>query len=56
MCCISGKSVRYGKSGVLTHPQEEGRPDAAALAADRVQDTGEGVDDLMAQLQALGQS
>lgn len=39
----------------IVAPQEEGRPDAEAVLAERVQDTGEGVDDLMAQLQALGQ-
>lgn len=35
--------------------QESGRPDAAALASEQVQDSGADVDDLMAQLQALGQ-
>ena len=39
----------------LLHVQIAGLPDAAALAAGRLQDSGEGVDDLMAQLQALGQ-
>ncbi len=35
--------------------QEARRPDALAVAAERVEDGGEGLDDLMAQLRALGQ-
>jgi hypothetical protein len=35
--------------------QEEGRPDAAVLASEGVQDSGADVEDLMAQLQSLGQ-
>lgn len=39
----------------LSFSHEAGRPGAAALASERVQDSGADVDDLMAQLQALGQ-
>lgn len=35
--------------------QEEGRPDATVVASEGVQDSGADVDDLMAQLQSLGQ-
>ena len=49
-------SVRSPDASARAVGQVSGGMDAVALAADAVQDTGAGVDDLMAQLNALNSS